>query len=159
MSKKNKKLLHSKYETNEISTFFCYFFLLILIIYPCSNPPDYYYKLRPCVSVRLSNFGIISRNYTAYRENKRPNSLVHFRIAFPYRQGFPFENFRTFSNISKVQNHCLKQWFSTFGCWRPMKYNYTHFGNPYITIIVLKHRFWQPKSKCTRPKSGSRPAC
>ena len=36
----------------------------------------------------------------------------------------------------------LNQWFSTFGSWRPKKYNNTQFGDPYITIIVLKHRIW-----------------
>ena len=48
--------------------------------------------------------------------------------------------------------HDLEQWFSTFGSWRPTKYNNTQFGDPYITNLALKHRFWQPKSKVTRPK-------
>ena len=38
----------------------------------------------------------------------------------------------------------LEQWFSTFVSWRPTKYNKTQFGDPSITNIVLKHRFWRP---------------
>ena len=46
--------------------------------------------------------------------------------------------------------YCLLQWFSTFGSWRPKKENKTLFSDPYITIILLYHRFWRPKSKCLR---------
>ena len=31
------------------------------------------------------------------------------------------------------------------------KDNNTQFGDPYITITAIKHRFWRPKTKCTRP--------
>ena len=58
-----------------------------------------------------------------------------------------------------VQFGSLWQWFSTSGSWRPSKHKNTHFGDPCLTIKVLKQRFWRPKSKCPRPKSGSRPTC
>ena len=45
------------------------------------------------------------------------------------------------------QRYNLYQWFSTFGCWRPTKQKNTLFGDPYVTIIVLEHRFWRTKSK------------
>jgi len=48
----------------------------------------------------------------------------------------------------------LEQWFSTISSWRPIKQNNTQFGDPFITFIVLKHRFWRPKSKCLRSKNG-----
>ena len=51
------------------------------------------------------------------------------------------------------------QWFSTSGGWRPTKRNNTLFGDPFITIILLKRRFLRPKSKCPGPKSGSLPTC
>ena len=35
--------------------------------------------LRSCVSVRVLVFRVISRNYTAFRENKRPNISDLFR--------------------------------------------------------------------------------
>ena len=38
---------------------------------------------------------------TAYRENKKPNSSVHFRIPFPYRQGFLFDNPKIFRKFSR----------------------------------------------------------
>jgi len=59
----------------------------------------------------------------------------------------------------RCATNSLFQWFSTFRSWRPTKHNITQFGDPYITIIVLKHRFWRSKSKCLRPKSGSQPSC
>ena len=37
--------------------------------------------------------------------------------------------------------HDLDQWFSTADSWRPTKQDKTQFGDPYITIIVLQHRF------------------
>jgi len=66
-----------------------------------------------------------------------------------------YDNFGT--NLFKVVIRIRRvEWFSTFGSWQPTKHNITQFGDPYITIIVLKHRFWRPKSKCLRPKSGLR---
>ena len=37
----------------------------------------------------------------------------------------------------------LNQWFSTLGSWRPTKFNNTQFGDPFITIIVLRPCVWQ----------------
>jgi hypothetical protein len=42
--------------------------------------------------------------------------------------------------------YAVKQKFSTYGCWRAKKQNYRQFSDPIIAIIVLKHRFWRPKS-------------
>ena len=36
-------------------------------------------ELRPCISVTVLGFRVILRKCTAYRENKKPNSSVHFR--------------------------------------------------------------------------------
>ena len=47
--------------------------------------------LRPCVSIRLSEIRVISGKCTGKAENRNTNISVHFRIAHPYRQGFPFE--------------------------------------------------------------------
>ena len=77
--------------------------------YQSQSADSQYYKVRPCVSIRLSEIQVISQNF---RENKKLNILVHFCIAFPYQQGFPFKNFWSFLNIlkvSKVRNHCLKR--------------------------------------------------
>ena len=61
------------------------------------------------------------------------------------------------TKINRALVYILKQWFSTFSSRRPTIYNTAQYGDPYITIIVLKHRFRRPKRKCTQPKSGSRP--
>jgi len=45
----------------------------------------------------------------------------------------------------------LLQLLSTFGSWRPTKENTTQFSVACISIIVLKHMFWRPKSRCLRP--------
>ena len=37
-----------------------------------------FYLLRPFVWIRLSNFGIVSRNYTDFCENEKTNISVHF---------------------------------------------------------------------------------
>ena len=49
----------------------------------------------------------------------------------------------------------LRQWFSTFGSWRPTKYNNTQFGDPYIAIINTG--FGDPKVSARDPKVGREP--
>ena len=64
------------------------------------------FPVKPCVSVTVSEFGIISRNYTDFRENEKTNISVHFCIALPYRQGFPFEKPKMFQKF--LQNRLTK---------------------------------------------------
>jgi hypothetical protein len=45
----------------------------------------------------------------------------------------------------------LDHWFSTYGRWRPTKQNKRQFADPFITIIILKHRVWRPKGINPRP--------
>ena len=53
-------------------------------------------KLRPCIPVSVSEFGIISRNYTAFRKNS--NISVYFRLHF-FLTGVPFWNSE---NVTKI---------------------------------------------------------
>ena len=108
--------------------------------------------VRPCVSVRLSDFGIISWIYTGKVDNRNTNISVHFRIAFPYRQGFPFENFRTFSNISKVQNHWTttsvhQKWSINHS--KMVKNRKSCFSRPLSVLGRFWMRFW---NVCIWPK-------
>ena len=52
--------------------------------------------MRPCVSVTVSEFGIILRNYTDFRENKKPNILVQFLYRPSLSTGVSFRKFSDF---------------------------------------------------------------
>ena len=47
-------------------------------------------EVRPCVLIRLSDFGIISRNYTDFRENEKTNISVYFRYRYRKSDSFCF---------------------------------------------------------------------
>ena len=53
-------------------------------------------ELRPCVSVAVSEFGIISQNYTDFREIKKPNISVQFSYRPSLSTGVPFRKFSDF---------------------------------------------------------------
>ena len=54
------------------------------------------FRLRPCVLVTVSEFSIISWNYTDFCENKKPNSLVQFSVSVTVPTGVPFRKFWDF---------------------------------------------------------------
>ena len=41
--------------------------------------PIFVFKLRPCIPVSVSEFGLISKNYTAFCKKKMSNISVHFQ--------------------------------------------------------------------------------
>ena len=51
---------------------------------------------------------------------------------------FPIEIklMQKYEKKSEQSMFCLKQWFSTFGSWRPTIHNNTQFGDPYIITIT-----------------------
>ena len=57
------------------------------------------WKLRSCVLLTVLGFWIISQNYTAYCENKRPNILVSVSVP----TGVPFQKHKNIPKISAKQ--------------------------------------------------------
>ena len=56
-------------------------------------------RLRPCVSVTVSGFQLISQKCTDFRENKKPNISVHFSVSATVPTGVPF---RKHENVPKI---------------------------------------------------------
>ena len=112
----------------------------------------------------LLNVSKVSKRF--YELTKNP--LAHLTVTFDnpafkvhqfLTENDQIENLNFTSSNPEPFAYLLDQWFSTFGSWRPTKHKNTQFGDPNSTIIELYYRFWRPKSKCRRPKSGSRPTC
>ena len=61
----------------------------------------------PCVTVWLSNFGIISRNYTWKVNNRKSNIPVHFRYRYRFRKLACFGK-PTF--YRKCYQECYQKW-------------------------------------------------
>ena len=62
--------------------------------------------VRPCVSIRLSEFRVISGKCTGITDNRKKNISVHFRFDISKQQGFPFENTKMVRKFS--QNRVTK---------------------------------------------------
>ena len=69
-----------------------------------------WYRVRPCVSIRLSEFRVISGKCTGKTDNRKTNILVHFRFDSSQRQGFPFENTKM---VRKFSRNRLTKMFET----------------------------------------------
>ena len=56
-----------------------------------------------------------------------------------------------------VEKHCSKAVVLNLFGWRPTEQNYRQFGDPFITIIVLKTGFGDPKVRTRDPLLGRDP--
>ena len=94
------------------------------------------FQLRPCVSITVSSFWVILQNYTAYRENKRPNILVYFWYRYRFRQGFPFENTKMFQLVFRRcrDSNPRPRIMAQIAC--PRRFPLDQEASPYLFLLL-----------------------